>query len=329
MTSRTQVTRVDGEISLNLNEYIFLRKVAIAWNQCSAQSGLMAKSQIDTCAANIILTRTTRFSENQHHAFNKVLQEFSRADECQSDSYRFLAVLSIFHKFEMFQRMKQNNAASGTLNYRELEQAATDSEGPSQKLSIGVVDVIFKKYLKNLEFSGIDFREFFLLMTSIDNIYIYGKEKNGSMTLKEWQTFAADKLIRPDILDNIDDCYIDKAEKDEKLPHTNHWSRQQEILEKSRRRRFMKVKQFFFEKKLPDNEDARKFAFQIYDLDQDNAMNAGEMFLFFKFAFLFKQFTTSNVHLVFQRNLDFHLESQLGQFTLGLFKEEKYRFEEL
>lgn len=44
LTSRTQVTRGEAEISLNLYEYMFLRKVAIAWMQCSAQSGLMAKS---------------------------------------------------------------------------------------------------------------------------------------------------------------------------------------------------------------------------------------------------------------------------------------------
>ena len=34
-----------------------------------------------------------------------------------------------------------------------------------------------------------------------------------------------DKMVRPDILDNIDDCYIDRAEEDEKLPHTSHWGR--------------------------------------------------------------------------------------------------------
>ena len=49
-----------------------------------------------------------------------------------------------------------------------------------------------------------------------------------------------DKVVRADLLDNIDDCYIDKEEKEEKLPHTSHWSRQQAIIEKSRRRRFAK-----------------------------------------------------------------------------------------
>lgn len=52
--------------------------------------------------------------------FFHVMANYSRADEVQSDSYRFLAFLSIFHKFEMFQRLKQNNLASGTLNWREL-----------------------------------------------------------------------------------------------------------------------------------------------------------------------------------------------------------------
>lgn len=185
LTSRTQVTRgADVEVSLNLYEYIFLRKVAIAWKQCSAQNGIMARSQIQTCCSNIILNRSVRFSENQSHMFFKVMALFSRADEVQSDSYRFLAVLSIFHKFEMFQRIKQNSLASGTLNWRELEQAATDSEGPSQKLSLAVLKTVFAENKENVEFTGLDFRQFFILMSSVDFVYIYGKEKNGFMSLE-------------------------------------------------------------------------------------------------------------------------------------------------
>jgi len=122
-----------------------------------------------------------------------------------------------------------------------------------------------------------------------------------------------DKVVRDDVMDNIDDCYIDKEEKDEKIPHTNHWSRQQAMIEKGRRRRFnQRSRSALFEKRLPENEDARKFAYQIHDIDQDGKLNAGEMFLFFKFAYLFKQMTTENVHLLFQRNLDFQLDAQLG-----------------
>lgn len=103
-----------------------------------------------------------------------------------------------------------------------------------------MINTVFRQNLTNLEFTGLDFRSFFILMSSIDFVYIYGKEKNGSMTEEEWQTFMKDKVVRADILDNIDDCYIDKEEKEEKLPHTSHWSRQQEIIERSRRRRFAK-----------------------------------------------------------------------------------------
>lgn len=34
-----------------------------------------------------------------------------------------------------------------------------------------------------------------------------------------------DGVIRPDFLDNIDDCYIDKVEEEEKEVKTNHWAR--------------------------------------------------------------------------------------------------------
>jgi len=32
-----------------------------------------------------------------------------------------------------------------------------------------------------------------------------------------------DNIVRPDFLDNIDDCYIDQEEKEEKLIVTDHW----------------------------------------------------------------------------------------------------------
>ena len=84
-----------------------------------------------------------------------------------------------------------------------------------------------------------------------------------------------------------------------------------------------------FEKTVPESEDARRYAFQIHELDQDNKLNAGELFNFFKWAYIFKQMTTENVHLLFQRNLDFHLQSQFGQFDIGIFKEEEYRYREM
>jgi hypothetical protein len=46
LSSRTQISRQDGRLSLNLYEYCFLRKAAIAWKSCTAQDGYMKKSQI-------------------------------------------------------------------------------------------------------------------------------------------------------------------------------------------------------------------------------------------------------------------------------------------
>lgn len=63
-------------------------------------------------------------------------------------------------------------------------------------------------------------------MQSIDNVYIYGKTETGYLTLDEWQTMMKDNIIRADILDNVDDCYVDKEEADEKEVKTDHWARQ-------------------------------------------------------------------------------------------------------
>lgn len=94
--------------------------------------------------------------------------------------------MSVFHKYELFQRLGQNKLASGTLNWRELRNAVEDSEGPSQKLTHDVIDTVFYHLKNNLEFNGLDFKQFFLLMSSLDFIYIYGKEENGLLDLAEW-----------------------------------------------------------------------------------------------------------------------------------------------
>jgi hypothetical protein len=44
-----------------------------------------------------------------------------------------------------------------------------------------------------------------------------------------------DAVIRNDILDNIDDCYIDLPEEEETVPGRSHQQRQQYLLEKMSR----------------------------------------------------------------------------------------------
>ena len=44
------------------------------------------------------------------------------------------------------------------MTWRELENAALDTEGPSQKLSIEVLKSVFSKKIENVEFTGLDFK---------------------------------------------------------------------------------------------------------------------------------------------------------------------------
>lgn len=50
-----------------------------------------------------------------------------------------------------------------------------------------------------------------------------------------------DNIYRADLLDNVDDCYVDKEEADEKEVKTDHWARQQQLLTRHRKRRFARV----------------------------------------------------------------------------------------
>ncbi len=42
------------------------------------------------------------------------------------------------------------------------------------------------------------------------------------MNEAEWQTLLGDHVVREDILGNIDDCYVDKIESDEKAVIIDH-----------------------------------------------------------------------------------------------------------
>ena len=161
--------------------------------------------------------------------------------------------------------MGHGKLSSGALNLAELREAIQDSEGPSQKLNTEVVDTIFGKTKNNLEFYGIDFKLFYLLMQGIDMIYIYGKTENGYMNDEEWVKMMGDSVVRADFLDNIDDIYIDMIESEEHQIVTDHWTRQAKILSKNKKRRFMRVSKLM--KKLPDNEEARKMIAHIYDIN--------------------------------------------------------------
>jgi hypothetical protein len=48
--------------------------------------------------------------------------------------------------------------------------------------------------LDNVEFTGLDFKQFFVLMSSIDIVYIYGKEENGKLNLEVIQIFIFSKI---------------------------------------------------------------------------------------------------------------------------------------
>jgi hypothetical protein len=41
-------------------------------------------------------------------------------------------------------------------------------------LTSEVIETVFSKLKDNVEFTGLDFKEFFILMQSLDFIYIYG-----------------------------------------------------------------------------------------------------------------------------------------------------------
>lgn len=63
------------------------------------------------------------------------------------------------------------------------------------------------------------------------------------------------------------------------------------------RRRFMRFKSV--RKQMPENEQARKITYQIFDISEDGTINGGELFLFFKYATFYKTMLKGSVHLVY------------------------------
>jgi len=76
--------------------------------------------------------------------FFNVLANYSPADDRIGDAFKFYAFCSIFHKYDLFEKLGQNQVNSHALNYRQLKSAVEDSEGPSQKLNMEVINHIFK-----------------------------------------------------------------------------------------------------------------------------------------------------------------------------------------
>lgn len=91
----------------------------------------------------------------------------------------------------------------------------------------------------------------------------------------------------------------------------------------------MKLKTKTQTKSLPANEDSRNAVFGIYDLNEDDQISAGELFLFHKWSIFFQDMTKGGIHLVYSRNMDFDTATQMGSFEMALFKEEQYQFNEL
>lgn len=67
-------------------------------------------------------------------------------------------------------------------------------------------------------------------------------------------------------------------------------------------RRFSRIKSTM--RKLPESADARKYAFQINDSNEDGKLKPDEMFFFLKYSLWFSSLTKSNIHLIYQRNFE-------------------------
>lgn len=86
-----------------------------------------------------------------------------------------------------------------------------------------VIDTVFGKQKKNIEFTGLDFKQFFMLMQSIDFIYIYGKKINSYLEPTEFIEMLSEKLYPDIVIDNIDDCKMDIKEELEKPDKKTLW----------------------------------------------------------------------------------------------------------
>jgi len=106
-------------------------------------------------------------------------------------------------------RIGQNKINTGVLNYHELKAACLDSEGPSQKLTLDVIETVFGKYIPNLEFTGLDFRQFYMLLQSLDFVYIHGRKTNSYLNPEEFMILLDEKLYPDIMVDNIDDILVD------------------------------------------------------------------------------------------------------------------------
>lgn len=113
-----------------------------------------------------------------------------------------------------------------------------------------------------------------------------------------------EKVYSDKIVANIDDCLMDIKEELEK-PEKKTLSNEQKLLSHGRRRKlrhsFRFVSRDDAAKAAPaaGNIESRNTTFNIFDLNQDQLLNAGELFLFHKYSVIFNKLTKADIHLIY------------------------------
>lgn len=112
--------------ALNFFEWMFVRRVAVAWGISNSRQTTINKVELLDAAIAIMIPFNQHDGQLKNTIFSAL--DFKRAHV----TYSFPETCNLFHKFMIFTSMKQHSATNGALSSRKILKCIDDTVGPSE-----------------------------------------------------------------------------------------------------------------------------------------------------------------------------------------------------
>lgn len=108
------------EININLAEYMYFRRAALAWNDCTSNDLYITKIEVKGCALVTMIPHYTVSDNDLNFVWSVGMDLLPRADVPGHGRLGFLGFMSLFRKFDEFNHYDYNLLRDGTLSYKTL-----------------------------------------------------------------------------------------------------------------------------------------------------------------------------------------------------------------
>ena len=157
----------NSKFTLNFFDYLYLRRVAYAWQECSEKGEKISKEKVLSCAIQIMFSKKS-ISENEINYIISIAEDFSEKTMISSTNsadleLNLLGFINVMHKYYLFNEMVIRNVQEGLISKKDFISALEDGKLSMDKMNKSLIEKIFND-VKNNEKYFIDFKFFFIFM---------------------------------------------------------------------------------------------------------------------------------------------------------------------